>query len=60
MKYLGITFGWLTEEFVLWPSCGIRWMTLKDRKYYDVMFSLWFWYFTVGQITKKLKENGYY
>ena len=60
MKYLGIDYGWLNEEFVPWPNCGIRWMTLKDGRYLDIMFSLWFWYFTIGQIKKKLKEDGYY
>lgn len=59
MKYLGINGGWLIEEFVLWPSCSIRSMTLKDGTYVDVMFSLFFWYFTVGRIQKKLKERGY-
>ena len=39
MKYIGINSGWLVEEFVPWPSCGIRWMRLKDGKYWDVMFS---------------------
>ena len=60
MKYLGFDYGWLTEEFVPWPSCGIRWMRLKEGRYWDIMISLWFWYFTIGQIKKKLKENGYY
>ena len=59
MKYLGISGGWLVEEFVPWPNCGIRWMTLKDGTYIDVMFSLFFWYFTIGQIKKKLKSEGY-
>jgi len=59
MKYLGISGGRLVEEFVPLPSCGVRWMTLKDGTYVDVMFSLFFWYFTIGQIKKKLKEEGY-
>lgn len=60
MKYFGFKCGWLTEEFVLLPSCGVRWMKLNDGTYIDVMFSIFFWYFTIGQISNKLKENGYY
>lgn len=46
MKYFGVKCGWLTEEFVLLPSCGVRWMKLNDGTYIDVMFSIFFWYFT--------------
>lgn len=59
MKYLGIDYGWLIEGLTILPSIDISWMTLKDGRYYDVRFSLWFWYFTIGQIKKKLKEQGY-
>ena len=46
MKYFGVKCGWLTEEFVPWPNCGVRWMKLNDGTYIDVMFSIFFWYFT--------------
>lgn len=59
MKYFGISCGWLIEEFVLFPYCGIRRMKIKDGTYIDVMFSIFFWYFTIGQIKNKLKEQGY-
>lgn len=60
MKYLGIDYGWLIEGFEILPCLSITWMTLKDGKYCDVRFSWFRWYFTIGQIKKKLKENGYY
>ena len=59
MKYFGIDFGWLIEGFNILPNIGVSWMTLKDGRFYDVRFSWFFWYFTIGQIKKKLKENGY-
>ena len=59
MKYFGISGGWLIEEFVLFPYCGIRRMKIKDDTYIDVMFSIFFWHFTIGQIKNKLKEQGY-
>lgn len=34
-------------------------MKIKDGTYVDVMFSIFFWYFTIGQIKNKLKEQGY-
>ena len=60
MKYLGIDCGWLIEGFDILPSISVTWMTLKLTTYYDVRFSWFRWYFTIGQIKKKLKENGYY
>ena len=60
MKYLGISGGWLTEEFALLPSISFRKMTLKDGTYVDLFLCWLFWYCTIGQIKKKLKENGYY
>jgi len=61
MKYLGINGGHLIESFVITPTFDVSWMTLKDRKtYWDVRFCWFFWYVTVGQIKKKLKEQGYY
>lgn len=60
MKYLGIDYGKFIEGFEIIPSISITWMTLVDGRFYDVRFSWFFWYFTIGQIKKKLKENGYY
>ena len=69
MKYLGISGGWLIEGFCILPSINISWMKSLQKKpfivldkyetYYDVQFAWLFWYFTIGQIKKKLKENGY-
>ena len=59
MKYFGISCGWLFEEFVLFPYCGIRWMKMKEGIYIDIMFSIFFWHLTIGQIKNKLKEQGY-
>ena len=60
MKYLGIDYGWLIEGFVILPSFSWNWMTLRDGRYYDLTFQWLFWYFTIGEIKNKLKENGYY
>ena len=64
MKYLGIKAGRLIESFVVMPSIDITWMWKKSendyKKIYDVRFSWFFWYFTIGQISKYLKEQGYY
>ena len=60
MKYLGISYGRLIESFGIIPNINICWMTLKDGRYWDVQFSWLFWYCTIGQIKKKLKEDGYY
>ena len=59
MKYLGFTCGWLFEEFCILPSLSIRWMTLKDGKFWDITLCWMDGYITFGQIKKKLKENGY-
>lgn len=59
MKYLGVSGGKLIEGFCILPSISVNWMTLKDSRYYDIQFSLFRWYFTIGQIKKKLKEQGY-
>ena len=60
MKYLGISGGWLMEEFVLIPCISFRKMTLKDGAYIYMFLSWLFWYINIGQIKNKLKENGYY
>lgn len=60
MKYLGISGGRLIEAFVIIPTFDVTWMTLKDETYRDVRFIWLFWYVTVGQIKKKLKEQGYH
>ena len=31
---------------------------VKDGKYHDLRFTWFWWYFTIGQIRKKLKEQG--
>lgn len=60
MKYLGIKIGKLIEGFVILPSIGICWMTIKDGRYYDLYLQWLLWYCNIGQINKKLKEKGYY
>lgn len=60
MKYLGIDYGRFIEGFSVLPNIDISWMTLRDGRFYDIRFGWLFWYFTIGQIKKKLKENGYY
>lgn len=59
MKYIGITFGKFIDGFSIIPNVSLIWMTLYEGRYYDVQFSWLSWYFTIGQIPKKLKENGY-
>ena len=56
MKYLGIDYGRIIEGFVILPSFGLSWITLTDGCYYDLTFQWLFWYFTVGEVKKKLKE----
>lgn len=60
MKYLGISGGKIIEGFSILPYINVNWMTLSDGRYYDIQFGLFRWYFTIGQIKKKLKEDGYY
>lgn len=60
MKYLGISGGRIIEGFSIIPSININWMWVNDHtKIYDVQFAWLFWYFTIGQAHKWLKENGY-
>ncbi len=59
MKYLGITYGKIIEGFSIIPNVNLLWITLKEGRYYDVQFSWLRWYFTIGQVNKKLKQNGY-
>lgn len=69
MKYLGIKYGWLIEGFCILPTISINWMKSvrkhpnlvldKYDTYYDIQFAWFWWYFTIGQISKKLKEQGY-
>ena len=68
MKYIGITFGRIIEGFCILPSIDLTWATLnvKDKlsgnyaTYYDMRFVWLFWYFTIGQIKNKLKEQEYH
>lgn len=46
-------------DFSFLPSINLIWMILTDGRYYDVQFAWLKWYFTIGQIHKKLQENGY-
>ena len=67
MKYWGISYGKINEGFCIFPSICVNWATLQvnDKlpgnynRYYDIQFVWLFWYFTIGQISKKLKECGY-
>ncbi len=59
MKNISITSGKIGDGFSFLPSINLIWMILTDGRYYDVQFALLKWYFTIGQIHKKLKENGY-
>lgn len=59
MKYIGITYGKIIEGFSIIPNVNLLWITLKEGRYYDVQFSWLRWYFTIGQVNKKLKQNGY-
>ena len=70
MKYLGISGGWIIEGFCILPSISINWMKSLEKTnhycvldkyntYYDIQFAWLFWYITIGQIKKKLKEQGY-
>lgn len=59
MKYISITSGKIGDGFSFLPSINLIWMILTDGRYYDVQFAWLKWYFTIGQIHKKLKENGY-
>ena len=60
MKYWGISCGKIIEGFSVFPSVSVNWATLENKKYYDIQFAWLYWYFTIGQITNKLKEEGYY
>lgn len=59
MKYFSIKFGKLIEEFSIFPSLSVRWMTIDNVTYYDLFVTLFKWYGQIGQIKKKLKEQGY-
>ncbi len=68
MKYLGISYGKIIEGFDIFPTISVSWATLKVndklpgnyKRYYNIQFAWLFWYFTIGQIKNKLKEEGYY
>ena len=59
MKYISIVSGKIVEGFSFIPSIDLNWMTLTDKRHYDVQFSWLKWYFNIGQIHKKLKECNY-
>lgn len=67
MKYWGISCGKIIKGFSIFPSICVNWATLQVHnklpgsynRYYDIQFAWLFWYFTIGQIHKKLKECGY-
>ena len=67
MKYWGISCGKIIEGFSVFPSVSVNWARLQVnnklpgnyKRYYDIHFAWLFWYFTIGQITNKLKEEGY-
>ena len=55
MKYIAITFGKFIDGFCIIPNVSLIWMTSYEGRYYNVQFSWLRWYFTIGQIHKKLK-----
>ena len=59
MKYIGVSCGRYIEGFSILPNIEICWMQ-EDRKYWDIRFSWLFWYFTIGEIKKRLEFHGYY
>lgn len=56
MKYLGIKGGKLIESFTFLPGISLAWMTIDGKTYYDLQFSWFSWYFTIGEIRKKAQE----
>ena len=59
MKYFGIDYGWIVEGFTFIPSITLNWATIENKKYYDIQFAWLYWYLTIGQIHKKVKEFGF-
>lgn len=55
IKYFGFTFGKILDGFSILPSINVNWAEMNGR-YYDVQFAWLWWYFTAGEIDKRLKE----
>lgn len=54
-------YGWLIENFCLFPSISINWMYNSDlKRIYDIQLSWLFWYISTDNIGKYLKTKGYY
>lgn len=60
MKYWGISYGRIIEGFTFLPTINLNWGTFENKKHYDIQFAWFYWYFTIGQIHKKLKEMGFF
>lgn len=59
MKYLGISGGWLIECFSVLPGISYSWMRTNKDFCWSLQFAWLWWYFDIGTIHKKLKEQGY-
>ena len=57
MKYLGITCGRLIESFVIIPSINVTWMSYKLKTYYNINIAWLYWYITIGQVHKLIKNE---
>ena len=63
MKYWGIDYGRIIEGFCLLPSINLNWAIFQENnklpgnynRYYDIQFAWLWWYFTIGQLKKRLK-----
>ena len=54
-------YGCLIECFIITPSINFNWMhkTTKTPMSWELNFSWFFWYFSIGNIKINLKKAGY-
>ena len=53
-----IKFGRIIEGFAILPNVNLSWITTSDnKKKYQFMIGLFFWYVTVGNLTSYLDDK---
>ena len=49
-------YGHLIESFAILPSISYNWIQTSKGKVYEINFAWLFWYFTIGNVRKFLKN----
>ena len=58
MRYLGFYCGQIINGFQILPTVMVYWAVIAGKRNYNVQFAWLLWHITIGQIGKRMKEDG--